>query len=152
MLSEMGRVDLSDHDRIWKLKQDLTVETIKELGKEDKSKVEMFKWLKSEGIKTACVTNSILMTAKLMLFVTGQEKYLDLIISNEDVNIPKPHPEGYIRAMIFFNSFPQKTVIVEDSEYGIQAANNTGAHVMKVMCAKDVCKDSVSKFIGGKNG
>lgn len=56
----------------------------------------------------------------------------DLLITQEDVNQLKPHPEGFLKAMQQFNISPENTIIFEDSIDGIQAAVDSGACVMKV--------------------
>ncbi len=39
----------------------------------------------------------------------------------------KPHPDGYIDAMLQLQVTPQRTIVVEDSNVGINAAKATGA-------------------------
>lgn len=145
MLEIMGRIKEEHKDKIWKLKQDFTIETIEEMGCVDEEKVNMMKYLKEKGIKIGCVTNSIRKTASLMLKVTGQLDFIDILISNEDVIKPKPHPEGYIFAINAFCCLPHRALIVEDSDYGIEAATKSKANIMRVSCAEDVTKESISK-------
>jgi len=147
MLENMGRLKEEHKDRIWKLKQDFTIETIKEMGHVDDEKVSMMSYLKERQIKIACVTNSIRKTASLMLEVTGQLEFVDLLVSNEDVKKPKPDPEGYVNALNVFGCLPHNALIVEDSEYGLEAASKTGARIMKVSCAEDVTKDAVKRCL-----
>jgi len=56
----------------------------------------------------------------------------DLIITQEDVQESKPSPEGYLKAMNFFNVSSENTIIYEDSEVGLQAAKASGARILKV--------------------
>ncbi|WP_238858799.1 HAD-IA family hydrolase [Clostridium sp. YIM B02569] len=56
----------------------------------------------------------------------------DLIISYDDVLHVKPNPEGFIKAMKFFNIEPRETIIFEDSSVGIEAARKSGAGVFRV--------------------
>lgn len=42
---------------------------------------------------------------------------------------PKPSPDGYLAAMKVLDSTPQHTLIIEDSQTGINAAIASGAHV-----------------------
>ncbi|RII36117.1 HAD family phosphatase [Clostridium chromiireducens] len=56
----------------------------------------------------------------------------DLIISYDDVVHVKPNPEGFIKAMKFFNIEPGQTIIFEDSSVGIEAAEKSGAGVFVV--------------------
>lgn len=43
---------------------------------------------------------------------------------------PKPYPDGYIEAIKLLESTPEKTIILEDSNRGIQAAKASGAYVI----------------------
>lgn len=138
LLVNQHRVNPQQYNEIWRLKQEYTKTTISSTAKIDAVKIEMLSYLKDNNIKVACVTNSILETAKLMLETTGQYSYLNLLISNEQVKYPKPHGEGYIYAMVHFNSYPSETLIVEDSEVGLRAANSTGACVYKVKDSYEV--------------
>jgi beta-phosphoglucomutase len=92
----------------------------------------MIKFLKSNGIKVACYTNSIRETGYLMLKKAGIYDLFDLFISNQEVTKPKPDPIGYIEIMKYFGIDKSNTLIVEDSEKGLQAALNSGAKVVKV--------------------
>lgn len=51
----------------------------------------------------------------------------DLIISQEDVRRKKPDPEGFLKAMNYYGVGKEDTVIFEDSEVGILAAEKIGA-------------------------
>lgn len=55
----------------------------------------------------------------------------DVIISVDQLGLkPKPHPEGYKRAMKNLGAKPETTVILEDSNSGIQAAKAAGAYTI----------------------
>lgn len=56
----------------------------------------------------------------------------DLILTHEDVEKVKPNPEGFIKAMNFFDIEPKATLIFEDSLVGIEAARKTEANVFVV--------------------
>jgi len=130
---QMG--DISD------LKQFLTTQVIEDLCKEDESKIQLMRKLTQQGFKIACVTNSIRKTATMMLKNSGVYEYMDCIISNEDITHAKPHPEGYIKALVMLDCLPSNAIIVEDSPKGIQAAEMTGAQVVVVANATEVNED-----------
>jgi HAD superfamily hydrolase (TIGR01509 family) len=48
--------------------------------------------------------------------------YVDYLVSNEDVEAPKPSPHGYIKAMRQFGLEPHECVIIEDAPRGLEAA------------------------------
>jgi len=143
MLSEKGIINNHDFERISNLKQKLTLSVIDESCHLDYSKISLMNRLKREGYKLGCVTNSIEKTAKLMLKKSGVLPFMDCVISNEHVLNSKPHPEGYITAMVLLNSLPSDTIIVEDSDKGLKAAMQTGSKVIKVKDAKEVTRDLI---------
>jgi HAD superfamily hydrolase (TIGR01509 family) len=112
----------------------------------DKSKIDFMSFLKSHGIKIGCVTNSIKKTTIAMLSNSGIIDFIDKIITNEDVGVPKPDPEGYIKCMESFSALPQETIIVEDSEKGVMAASKTNSHIWVVKNAKSVTVDDFNMF------
>lgn len=152
MLTEQGRLSSSDHDAVWNKKQDVTEDVIKgkslERGGPDESKVKLISMLKAENIKMGCVTNSIKRSAILMLDSTGQlGTGLEIIVTNEDVENPKPDPEGYLKAMNHFGFEDEEFLIVEDSDKGYQAASASGAHIMRVTNATEVTFETVKAHI-----
>ena len=132
MLADVGVIRESDMDRISDLKQELTVGVIEDFCIHSISKVVMMKMLKDAGYKIGCVTNSIKMTATLMLEKTGILDYFDVVITNDQCNFNKPHPEPFIKALVELGSLPQDSIIVEDSPKGLEAARLTGYRVLEV--------------------
>jgi len=147
LLVKQGRIKQNDCDLVWQKKQDYTKETIISLAKPDIDKIGLHSYIKNMGIQIACITNSITETAKLMLETTGQYEFMNLLISNENVKNPKPHGEGYIRAMIHFNSLPEETIIVEDSEVGLASARSTGANIWEVKDSYEVILTNFKRVI-----
>jgi HAD superfamily hydrolase (TIGR01509 family) len=66
---------------------------------------------------------------------------MNCIVSNEDITHAKPHPEGYIKALVLLGCVPSDAIIIEDSPKGIQAAERTGAKVVVVANATEVNED-----------
>lgn len=146
ILTLQERVKLEDHQKIFDLKQQYTIETINEIITLDAEKIELMRYIRFCGLKSVCVTNSIRETALLMLKKCGVLPYLEFVISNEDVKYAKPFSEGYINAMVRLNAFPHEVIIVEDSPHGIQAAKNTGAYVWEVSGPEEVNLENFKKF------
>ena len=138
ILVEKGIINERDVKLISDLKQHYTVEVIRDFCNPDLTKIELLSGLKKDGYKLACVTNSIRETANLMLEKTGIIDLFDVILSNEDCEHNKPHPEPYIKALVLLNSLPELSTIVEDSPKGLEAARLTGASVIQVKNAKEV--------------
>lgn len=66
----------------------------------------------------------------LMLNGSGLNKYFKFIVSEDDVENGKPHPEGYILTLSKLNQTlqeeiqPGQCVVIEDSHWGIEAAQS----------------------------
>ena len=144
---ELGYVSSDQIENIYTTKQEKTKEIIQDLARLDISKVELLKWLKDQNIHVACFTNSIRETARMMLNKAGVMESLELLVTNQDVEYPKPHPEGYNKVLEHFGASPEETIIVEDSPKGIQAALATGCHVMQVDNATQVNLINLEEFI-----
>lgn len=87
--------------------------------------------LKNNGFKIGIVTSSSQWAVDTVLskLPASLAKNFSLVVamsSRPDLK-RKPHPDGYIEAMLQMNVTPQRTIVVEDSNIGIQAAKATGA-------------------------
>jgi HAD superfamily hydrolase (TIGR01509 family) len=63
---------------------------------------------------------------------TGLTKYLDFVITREDSQRLKPHPDLYLTAIKQHRLQPQECVVVEDSERGLAAAVAAGLECLIV--------------------
>ena len=79
--------------------------------------------------------------------LSGLSDYLNLIISNQDVAVPKPNPEMFTKAIKIFSVQPQECLILEDNENGIIAAKESGAHLMKISTPEDVQLEMIEEKI-----
>jgi len=137
-LTELGRIKEESHDQVYALKQSKTMEIIERDAKVRSEKQEMIRKLKDSGATVACYTNSIRMTAELMLEKTGILDLFDRVLTNQDVQDPKPDPEGYLLLMDDFDIRAENTYIVEDSPKGLKAAYDSGANVIQVKNPNEV--------------
>lgn len=60
------------------------------------------------------------------------ENLFDLIIAGDSVKKGKPDPEIYLTSMSMLQVNPSETLIFEDTEVGLQAAERSGANVIKI--------------------
>jgi len=134
------------HDEVWKVKQAKTLEILQNHVNVDDELVCSIKYLKSLGYIIAVASNSIQETVKIILTNLGLMEIIDFYLSNEDVTESKPHPEIFWKCMTNAKTIPRKTVIVEDSNFGRQAAVYSGAHLLPVDSRKDVNQDLISRI------
>ena len=99
--------------------------------------------LKAAGYRLGVASNSVRRTVREMMENADLLQYLDVLISNEDVQRPKPDPEMYDLAMERLGVAPAETLVVEDNENGVRAATAAGAHVMVVGGPEDVALDPI---------
>ena len=125
------------HKQIYDKKQKLTLEEFAHIIP-DESILSIFKKLKDDGYLLGCCTNCIRRTALVALAKTGVIEYLDVIVTNDDVKNPKPHPEVYWKAMSMMSCLPEETLIIEDSPQGLLSAHRSKAKVLRVKNSKDL--------------
>jgi HAD superfamily hydrolase (TIGR01509 family) len=132
MLSIDGRLPLGLHSFVNDLKQQYTIDIIHTNCKPIFQHQYALSKLKKENYKIAVCSNSIRKTIELMMEKSGLIKYLDFIISNQDVKNGKPDPEMYITAIKRMNLDPKECLILEDNENGIKAAIASGGNLLKI--------------------
>lgn len=100
--------------------------------------------LKADGLGLAVASNSVRASVELMMQRSNLAPYLDVLLSNEDVEHAKPHPEIFQVAMARLGTEPSETLVVEDNPHGVEAARASGAHVMVVQSPVDVVYDRIA--------
>lgn len=103
--------------------------------------------LKSREYKLAVCSNSVRASVEAMMQKAELEKYLDLMVSNEDVSKGKPNPEMYLKAMSYFQLQPDECLIVEDNENGIKAAQAAGGHLLVVHDVSETSLENITARI-----
>ena len=144
MLSERKGLPTELHKEIWEGKQKLTLQMLKEL-KPNQTLQSLMNALVEDGYKIAVCSNSIRKTVLTVLSKLGIMEFMDYIISNEDVQNSKPHPEMYWRAISKMGCLPEETLIVEDSPYGLLAASRSKAHILRVKNPSEVTYTNIFK-------
>jgi HAD superfamily hydrolase (TIGR01509 family) len=124
-------------DRVWERKQRLTQEALREITVSLNIR-DCIQGLVQNGIKIGCCSNSIRKTVLIVLHKLDIIEYFDLILSNEDIKNSKPHPEIYWSAISYFKVLPEEVLIVEDSPYGLQAANRSNANILRIKDPREI--------------
>lgn len=140
-LEEQGRLPAGLKEFVNSVKQRYTKEVISKYCVPDYSKIIMLKHLKNSGYKLGCCSNSIRETLHLMLKSAHLFDFFDLIIGNDEIVNPKPHPEIYLTAFKRLGVEPGECIIVEDAPHGIASARASGAKVLEVRSPRDVHLD-----------
>ena len=83
---------------------------------------EGLQWLKSQGIRTAVVSNAKRRELETALHQLGLITSFDIIVSRDDVSSPKPDPSPYLFAAASLGLEVHECLAVEDSPPGLEAA------------------------------
>ena len=93
--------------------------------------LELLEELQSIEVEMALVSASPRNLIDKAMTSFGENRF-KVIISNNDVNKPKPDPEGYLLAAERLGVEIARTLIIEDSIPGIGAAQSSGAFVLGI--------------------
>ena len=91
--------------------------------------VEALKTLHDTGLKLAAVTSRRKQATENMEAL-GITKHLDFILTAEDVQYQKPHPEGILKVMVALKLKPDETIMVGDAITDVEAGR--AAHVKTI--------------------
>ena len=147
MLSRDKGLPVDLHDCITALKQRHTRELIAQRCRPAAEKLRLLGRLKLRGQRLLVCSNAVRESCRLMLTKSGLWNFFDLVLSNEDVERPKPDPEIYQQAIARLNLRPDETVIVEDADHGVAAALASGGHVLRVAGFDEVTEQRVLGFL-----
>jgi beta-phosphoglucomutase len=103
--------------------------------------------LRTEGYSLAVCSNSIKTTIELMMERANLQKYLNFIISAQDVEFGKPDPAIYQMAISRLGLEPNECLILEDNENGIKSALASGSHLMRISTVEDANFQNIKRRI-----
>jgi len=146
MLTKEKGLSPNLYKKIWDKKQQITLQKLSNLKPSYQLQVCMDALI-FQGYKLAVCSNSIRKTVLTVLSKFDIIDKFDLILSNEDVTNSKPHPEIYWKAMSVIGCLPEETLIIEDSPYGLLAANRSKANVMRVGSPKEITYNNIRRYL-----
>lgn len=152
ILSETRGFPNELHELVNELKQKYTLETAYARCRPSFSHRYALSQLALEGYRLAVCSNSVRQSVDVMMELSGLEEFLEVQLSNEEVEAPKPDPEIYLTAMRRLDMDPEECLILEDNENGIAAAEASGAHVMRIDNVEDVTYDDIKRAVESAEG
>jgi HAD superfamily hydrolase (TIGR01509 family) len=112
MLTKEKGLPLGDHSKVWKMKQEITMEMMDKEFTYDERIRKVLKQLKDEGYILYCASNAVLNTVKTSLLRKGFLEYFDFFTSTEFCQ-PKPSPDVYLKCIMQAKVSPRETLILE---------------------------------------
>lgn len=94
--------------------------------------IEFIHKMKQSGVKTAIASTAQKENLMNVLNHLNLTDLFDEIIAGTSVKNGKPNPEIYLKAMEVLGVSPAETLIFEDTEVGLQAAEASGANYMRI--------------------
>jgi beta-phosphoglucomutase len=88
--------------------------------------------LKKAGVKCAVATSAPTANARMILRGTGVRKYFVTVVDSTGIKRGKPHPDIFLRAAKKLGILPRRSVVIEDSMAGIEAAHRARMKVVGI--------------------
>jgi HAD superfamily hydrolase (TIGR01509 family) len=144
ILSDTRGLPTGLHTLINELKQKFTLAKIQSHCRPVFQHRYLLSRLVKEGYRLALCSNSVRNTVDEMMQAADLDIFFDLTLSNEDIHLPKPHPDIYLEAAKRLNVQPDRCLVVEDNVNGIRSARAAGMHVLEVADPDAVTYDRVA--------
>ena len=123
-------ITAEDMKRVHAIKKDIYPDYL-ELAIKNDHLFNMIKLMRTD-YTIALVTTASRQNVGDILGAFGVSDVFDLILTQEDVTKTKPDPQGFLLAMEKCGVSKKNTLIFEDSDTGIEAANKSGANFVRV--------------------
>jgi pyrophosphatase PpaX len=92
----------------------------------------LIKQLKANGYKLGIVTGKAKRSLDISLDCLGLKNFFDVIVTGDDVEYPKPHPEGINKVLKNLNISHKEAVFLGDSDADIMAGKQANVHTIGV--------------------
>ena len=112
--------------------------------------LDVLKIIKGAKIPLGIFTGKGKKAATITLKMLEIYDYFDLIITGDDVKYHKPHPEGILLFINYFNLEREKILLIGDAPADIKAARSSGIKIASVLWdsyAKEEVLESGSDYI-----
>jgi len=88
--------------------------------------------LREMKLRLAVATNSVSASARPFLDRTGITSFFDVIITGDEVQLGKPHPDIYLRTSKKLGIAPEACLVIEDALAGVAAAKAANMRVAAI--------------------
>ena len=93
---------------------------------------DLLKKAHQKKIKTAIGSAAIMFNVDFILDELNIRKYINVIVSADNVSHSKPHPETFLKCAEELSVAPEDCLVIEDSIKGAEAAMNAGMNCIIV--------------------
>ncbi|WP_439874538.1 pyrophosphatase PpaX [Bacillus mycoides] len=103
-----------------------------ELVEEYETVYETVQELKKQGYKIGIVTTKARQTVEMGLKLSKLDQFFDVVVTIDDVEHVKPHPEPLQKALKLLDAKPEETLMVGDNHHDIVGGQNAGTKTVAV--------------------
>nr|MDO8109579.1 HAD family phosphatase [Candidatus Sigynarchaeota archaeon] len=100
---------------------------------------------KQLGLKLAVVSSTTYKNVKIILDRIDVYKYLDALVTGEDVKIGKPHPEAFLKGAEKLGFPKENLIVIGDSIHDIGSARQGGLRIIAVATGKHTVAELEAK-------
>jgi len=104
--------------------------------------IKFLEMLKKEKIPAVLATGSSSEIIETVLSVTKLKNFFEIAISSDVVKNPKPAPDVFLEASKRLGIPPENCLVMEDSQYGVEAAKRAFMYCAAMPFVTDVMPDS----------
>jgi len=90
----------------------------------------LFKCLRERGIRIAILTSNSRKFAETVLDKLGIKKYIDLVLTRDDIERPKPFPDGILEICKRLGVKKENTIMIGDTPIDMETAKNAGVRAI----------------------
>lgn len=119
-------------DEMVKVYREFNIAKHDALVKEFDGVFETIKHFHESGYKLGIVTTKMRNTVTMGLKLTNLDQFFDVVVTLDDVEHAKPHPEPVQQAMAKLNAIPETTIMVGDNHHDIESGKNAGTYTAGV--------------------
>ena len=127
-----GRGTLGEVTELMRLRHGLYKRRVAAHNPIGSSAVQLVKLLADNQIPVGIVTGAQREDVLAVLHGSPTGELVSVLIAEEDVSNPKPHPEGFLAAARMLDRQPNDVLVFEDSVPGVRAALAAGMHCIAV--------------------
>lgn len=87
--------------------------------------------------RMALTTSSVRANQRIAFDRFGLDAYFEVVVTAEDIEHPKPHPQPYLTTAAKLGLPPETCLVLEDSLHGVHSAKRAGCRVAGVTTSFD---------------
>ena len=119
-------------EEIWRFTTDMMVDFYENEVKAKAGALEFVEFLHRKGVRMCIASATAPNLIKLAMKTTGLDKYIEKVISCNDVGKGKEHPDVFLAAHEYLGTPKESTWIFEDSVVALETASRAGYHTVGI--------------------